>query len=46
MVTTEAVQLEEISEKSYKLMDIFEQDTHQFASQLDDNIKSLDEFQE
>ena len=45
MVATETTDLEEISAKSYKLMDIFEQDTHQFASQLDANIKSLEEFQ-
>ena len=45
IVATETTELEDISEKSYKLMDIFEQDTYQFASQLDANIKSLEEFQ-
>ena len=46
IVETETTQLEDISEKSYKLMDIFEQDSHQMSEQLDANIKSLEDFQQ
>ena len=31
LVVTEATDLEQMSEKSHRLMDIFEQDTHQFS---------------
>ena len=31
LVVTEAADLEQMSEKSHRLMDIFEQDTHQFS---------------
>ena len=44
IVEIETTQLEEMSVKTNKLLNILEEDTYQFGEQVEANIKSLDEF--